>query len=82
MAVRKLVELSLFDKLFNKFIDAKANNKQHSFISNIQKKDPELAKMYSNWNDKMDKSLNTAKAILKNKGLSTKKIDKVLNKRY
>ena len=73
MSKRRLVEISLFDKLFDKFIDAKSKNKQHSFIKNIEKKEPELAKMYSKWNDKMDTSLNMTKSLLKNKGLDTKK---------
>jgi hypothetical protein len=48
----------------------------------MKKNDPELGKLYSDWNDKMDTALNSMKSILQSKGLDSSKIDKVLNKRY
>ena len=82
MPKKTLVEVNMFNKLFNLFIKAKSDNKEHEFIRNMQKKDPKLGKLYSMWNDKMDIALNQMKGILQSKGLDTTEIDKVLNKRY
>lgn len=82
MSKKRLVEVNLFNKLFNVFIKAKVDKKEHQFIKNIEKRDPQLAKLYSMWNDKMDVALNQMKSILQSKGLDTTEIDKVLNKRY
>lgn len=82
MSKQRLVEANVFSKLFNLFIKAKVDNKEHQFIKNIEKKDPQLGKLYSMWNDKMDIALNQMKGILQSKGLDTTEIDKVLNKRY
>jgi hypothetical protein len=82
MPKKTLVEIALFDKLFNLFIDAKSKKKEHEFIKNMTKKDPELGKLYSDWNNKMDTALNSMKSLLQSKGLDTSKVDNVLNKRY
>jgi hypothetical protein len=61
MPKRTLVEVNIFNKLFNLFIKAKSDNKEHEFIKNMRKKDPKLGKLYSMWNDKMDVALNQMK---------------------
>ena len=82
MQKRRLVEINMFDKLFDLFINAKSKKREHEFIQKMKKNDPELGKLYSDWNDKMDTALNSMKSILQSKGLDSSKIDKVLNKNY
>ena len=55
---------------------------EKEYFKKMKKNDPELGKLYSDWNDKMDTALNSMKSILQSKGLDSSKIDKVLNKRY
>lgn len=82
MPKKRLVEVNVFNKLLNLFLKAKSDNREQDFIRNISKKDVQLGKMYSLWNDKMDDALVSMKRILQSKGLDTKEIDKVLNNRY
>ena len=82
MPKQRLIEMSVFNRLLNLFLKAKSNNREHSFIRDISKKDPQLGKLYSIWNDRMDDALISMKNTLQKQGLSTKEIDKILNKNY
>lgn len=82
MPQKRLVEVGVFNKLLNLFLKAKSDKREQDFIRNISKKDVQLGKMYSLWNDKMDDALISMKRILQSKGLDTKEIDKILNNRY
>ena len=37
----------------------------------MKKNDPELGKLYSDWNDKMDTALNSMKSILQSTSINT-----------
>ena len=50
MQKRRLVEINMFDKLFDLFINAKSKKREHEFIQKMKKNDPELGKLYSDWN--------------------------------
>jgi hypothetical protein len=82
MPKQRLIEMSVFNRLLNLFLKAKSNNREQSFIRDISKKDPQLGKLYSIWNDRMDDALVSMKNTLQKQGLSTKEIDKILNKNY
>jgi|694.fasta_scaffold87765_2 hypothetical protein len=82
MPKQRLIEMSVFNRLLNLFLKAKSNNREQSFIRDISKKDPQLGKLYSIWNDRMDDALISMKNTLQKQGLSTKEIDKILNKNY
>ena len=82
MPKKRLVEVGVFNKLLNLFLKAKSDKREQDFIRNISKKDAQLGKMYSLWNDKMDDALISMKRLLHSKGLDTKEIDKILNNRY
>ena len=50
MQKRRLVEINMFSKLWDLFLNAKEKNKEQDFIKKMMKTDPELARMYHNWN--------------------------------
>jgi hypothetical protein len=77
MPKQRLIEMSVFNRLLNLFLKAKSNNREQSFIRDISKKDPQLGKLYSIWNDRMDDALISMKNTLQKQGLSTKEIDKI-----
>jgi hypothetical protein len=82
MPKQRLIEVNVFNKLLNLFLKAKSNNREHEFIRNISKKDAQLGKLYSIWNDRMDDALVSMKNTLQKQGLDTREIDKILNKTY
>ncbi len=80
MPKQRLVEINLFDKLFKNFLKSKVDNKENDFIAKLRKKDPELANIYSDWNDKMNASIMKSKAVLQKLGKNTSHLDDFINK--
>lgn len=82
MPKQRLVEINLFDKLFKSFLKSKVDNKESEFISKLRKKDPELANIYSDWNDKMNASIMKSKSVLQKLGKDTSHLDDFIKKYY
>ena len=82
MSKRRLVELGMFDKMFDLYLRAKDKNTAQDFIKSMKKKDPQLGAMYQKWDDSINNSLRHMKHALGKHGASTKNIDKVLKKKY
>ena len=80
MPKNRLVEINLFDKLFKTFLKSKVDNKDSQFIAKLRKKDPELANIYSDWNDKMNASIMKTKSVMQKLGKDTSNIDDFINK--
>lgn len=82
MSKRKLVELSMFDKVFDLYLRAKDKNTEQDFIKSMKRKDPELGAMYQKWDNSINNSLRHMKHALGKHGIDTKDIQKVLKKKY
>lgn len=75
-----LVKEAGFVDFMKSFFNAKASGREASFIQQIRKQNPELANVWSNWNDKMDTLLKNTKKDLQHYKLDTTDIDNVLKK--
>jgi hypothetical protein len=82
MSNKRLVEVNMFSKLWDLFLNAKEKNKEQEFIKKMMKTDPELGKIYHNWNSKMDNTLRAIKNSKDKKGMDTTKIKNLLKKQY
>ena len=82
MQKKRLVEINMFSKLWDLFLNAKEKNKEQDFIKKMMKTDPELAGMYHNWNSKMDDTLRAIKRAKDKRGMDTSKIKQLLKKQY
>jgi len=82
MSKRRLVELSMFDKVFDLYLKAKNKNTEQDFIKNMKRKDPQLGSMYQKWDNSINTSLRQLKHTLGKQGIDTKDIEKVLKKKY
>ena len=82
MSKRRLVELSMFDKVFDLYLRAKNKNTEQDFIKNMKRKDPQLGAMYQKWDNSINTSLRHLKHTLGKQGIDTKDIEKVLKKKY
>jgi hypothetical protein len=69
MAKQRLLEVNLFDKLFKTFLKAKAEEKESEWLQTLRKKDPELADIWHDWDDKLSVLMRTNASVLKQRGL-------------
>lgn len=77
---KRVLSEGVLDKFFSLFLKAKSQNKESGWLSRLRDKDPELADIWSQWDDDMDKVLASAKAMAKNRNLDTTDIDSVIKK--
>jgi hypothetical protein len=82
MHKRRLVELEMFDKMFDLYLKAKHGNTEQDFIKKIKRKDPQLGALYSKWDDSINTSLRQMKHTLGKQGIDTKDIQRILKKQY
>lgn len=77
-----LVEKNLFQKMFDTFLKAKAEDKEKQFISKIKHADPKVAAAFSKFDDVLVQNSLSLRSTLEKYGLDTSGIDNVLNKYY
>jgi hypothetical protein len=77
---KRVLSEGILDKFFSLFLKAKSQNKESGWLSRLRDKDPELADIWSQWDDDMDKVLASAKAMAKKRNLDTTDIDSVIKK--
>jgi hypothetical protein len=77
---KRVLSEGVLDKFFSLFLKAKSQNKESGWLSRLRDKDPELADIWSQWDNDMDKVLASAKAMAKNRNLDTTDIDSVIKK--
>ncbi len=78
---KRLIEVSVMDKLFKFFLGAKSKGEESKWLSKLRQSDPELADIWGDWDKKMSAlayhNLQTDKKFAKDKGTSAQKfIDK------
>ena len=72
---KRLLSEGVLDKFFNLFLKAKSQNKEAAWLQKLRKEDPELADVWSDWNDSMNKVLSNTQSLMKSKGVDTTDID-------
>jgi hypothetical protein len=72
---KRLLKEGVLDKFFNLFLKAKSQNKEADWLHKLRKQDPELADVWSDWNDSMNNVLNKTRTMAKNSGIDTTDID-------
>jgi hypothetical protein len=77
---KRILSEGVLDKFFSLFLKAKADNKESKWLSRLREKDPELADIWHQWDNDMDKVLASAKALAKDKNLDSTEIDSVIKK--
>jgi hypothetical protein len=77
---KRVLSEGVLDKFFSLFLKAKSQNKESGWLSRLRDKDPELADIWSQWDDDMDKVLASAKSLAKAKNLDSTEIDSVIKK--
>jgi hypothetical protein len=77
---KRVLSEGVLDKFFDLFLKAKSQNKESGWLSRLRGKDPELADIWSKWDDDMNDILLATKAMAKNRNLDTTDIDSVIKK--
>jgi hypothetical protein len=76
----KLLNEGILDRFFSLFLKAKSQNKESQWLSKLRQQDPELADIWSKWDNDIDKVLDSAKSLAKAKNLDSTEIDSVIKK--
>jgi hypothetical protein len=77
---KRVLSEGVLDKFFSLFLKAKSQNKESGWLSRLRDKDPELADIWSQWDNDIDKVLDSAKSLAKAKNLDSTEIDSVIKK--
>jgi hypothetical protein len=77
---KRLLSEGVLDKFFNLFLKAKSQNKETDWLHRLRKEDPELAGVWSDWNDSMNDVLKNTQTLMKSKGVDTTDIDTFIKK--
>jgi hypothetical protein len=72
-------EAGLVD-FFKSFFQAKADGRESQWLQKLRKADPDLADVWSDYDDKLSKSMYQQKAMLQKYGLDTSKVDSMIKK--
>lgn len=72
---KRLLSEGVLDKFFNLFLKAKSQKKEAAWLQKLRKEDPELADVWSDWNDSMNDVLSKTRTMAKNSGIDTTNID-------
>lgn len=81
MSKKILVEVNMFAKILSIFYDKRAKGKSSEFKKSINKSDnPELARLWNAWENDSEKLLIATRNLLVKSGLSTDKVDALIDK--
>jgi hypothetical protein len=77
---KRVLSEGVLDKFFDLFLKAKSQNKESGWLSRLRDKDPELADIWADWDNDMNRVLASAKAMAKKRNLDSTEIDAVIKK--
>lgn len=80
MRKKILVKESGVLDFFKSFFQAKADGRESQWIQRLRKADPDLADKWSDYDDKLSKSMQQQKRDLQSLGLDTTKVDAMIKK--
>jgi hypothetical protein len=77
---KRILSEGVLDKFFSLFLKAKAQNKESGWLSRLRKSDPELADIWSKWDNDTNDLLALTKKFAQEKGLDTTDVDAAIKK--
>lgn len=80
MRKKILVKESGVMDFFKSFFQAKADGRESQWLQKLRKADPDLADVWSDYDDKLAKSMQQQKRDLQSLGMDTSHIDAVIKK--
>lgn len=80
MRKKILVKESGLLDFFKSFFQAKASGNESEWLKRLRKADPDLADVWSDYDDKLSKSMQQQKVMLQKYGLDTSKVDGMIKK--
>ena len=78
MRKKILVRESGLMDFFKSFFQAKVDGRESQWLQRLRKADPDLADVWSDFDDKVSKSMYQQKRDLQSMGLDTSHIDKII----
>jgi hypothetical protein len=72
----RLNEIGFLKRMVNSFLSAKADDKEDSWIDTLKKHDDELASIFGDFNDRVDKQYKDTITRLNRKGYDVKSMDR------
>lgn len=78
MRKKILVKESGLMDFFKSFFQAKVDGRESQWLQRLRKADPDLADVWSDFDDKVSKSMYQQKRDLQSMGLDTSHIDKII----
>lgn len=72
-------EAGLLD-FFKSFFQAKADGRESQWLQRLRKADPDLADIWSDYDDKLSISMRNQQAMLKRYGADTTNVDNIIKK--
>lgn len=72
-------EAGLID-FFKSFFQAKADGRESQWLQRLRKADPDLADVWSDYDDKLSKGIHSQKAFLDKWGMDSSKADAMIKK--
>lgn len=72
----RINEVGFFKKLINSFFSAKSDNKETDWLNIVKKHDDELAAIFGDFNDRVDKNYRNSVAKLNKQGHNLKTYDR------
>jgi hypothetical protein len=76
----RLLKEGILDRFFSLFLKAKSQNKESQWLSKLRKQDPELADIWSDWDNHTNDALRQSRDSLKAMGGDTSKLDALIKK--
>jgi hypothetical protein len=77
---KRVLSEGVLDKFFNLFLKAKSQNKESQWLSKLRQQDPELADIWSKWDNHTNDALRQSRDSLKAMGGDTSKLDALIKK--
>jgi hypothetical protein len=78
----RLLKEGILDKFFSLFLRAKADNKEQQLLSRLKTDDPEMAAIWSDWDDHVNQMMKRQSAALKKAGIDSSDTDALIKKYY
>jgi len=76
----RLLKEGILDRFFSLFLKAKSQNKESQWLSKLRQQDPELADIWSDWDNHTNDALRQSRDSLKAMGGDTSKLDALIKK--
>lgn len=76
----RLLKEGILDRFFSLFLKAKSQNKESQWLSKLRQQDPEIADIWSKWDNDTNALLRQSRDSLKALGGNTSELDALIKK--